>query len=173
VRTTCRSSTCRTSATSPTVSARRCSPTTRYRIRIDRDGRYRSAVRVPSGMVASTLNGSGMVSGGIRLGSPPHPVLRTPQRAAARGRLRPSASWWQKSLEPWLRRASKSTQKPDTNAPGPSDWHGFAAGHDPLCFVAFRQVVFVDVCKVGQSPLSGIITQLQAENALPLRYLLR
>jgi hypothetical protein len=57
--------------------------------------------------------------------------------------------------------------------PGPSDWHGFAAGHDPLCFVAFRQVVFVDVCKVGQSPLSGIITQLQAENALPLRYLLR
>ena len=36
-------------------------------------------------------------------------------------------------------------------------------GHDPLCFVACRQVVFVDVCKVGQSPLSGIITQLQAE----------
>jgi hypothetical protein len=44
-------------------------------------------------MVASPIKGSGTVSGGIqRLGSPPHPVLRTPQRAAARGRLRPSAS---------------------------------------------------------------------------------
>ena len=35
----------------------------------------------------------------------------------------------------------------------------------------FDSVVFADVCKMGQNPLSGILTQLQALGALPSRWL--
>ena len=38
------------------------------------------------------------------------------------------------------------------------------------CMAMFDRVVFVDVCKEGQNPLASIVTQMQHEGTLPVRY---